>query len=56
MEQTSIKQYEELSPFLTKYPKAAGSLFQTYNDLKLSTWVKISTTHELTWMNSSAMD
>ncbi|KAM5539021.1 hypothetical protein V8D89_007244 [Ganoderma adspersum] len=28
--------YEELSPFLTKYPKAAGSLFQTYNDLKLA--------------------
>ena len=27
-------QYEVLSPFLPKYPKAAGSLFQTYNDLK----------------------
>ncbi|KAI0709052.1 tRNA intron endonuclease [Earliella scabrosa] len=28
--------YETLSPYLAKYPKAAGSLFQTYNDLKLA--------------------
>ncbi|TFK86374.1 hypothetical protein K466DRAFT_600376 [Polyporus arcularius HHB13444] len=28
--------YEALSPYLSKYPKAAGSLFQTYNDLKLA--------------------
>ncbi|KAI1796013.1 tRNA intron endonuclease [Ganoderma leucocontextum] len=28
--------YEALLPHLTKYPKAAGSLFHTYNDLKLA--------------------
>ncbi|KAI0731961.1 tRNA intron endonuclease [Fomitopsis betulina] len=27
--------YVELSKFLPKYPRAAGALFQTYNDLKL---------------------
>ncbi|KAI0808008.1 hypothetical protein C8Q74DRAFT_1363439 [Fomes fomentarius] len=28
--------YEVLLPYLTKYSKAAGSLFQTYNDLKFA--------------------
>ncbi|KZT02037.1 uncharacterized protein LAESUDRAFT_738899 [Laetiporus sulphureus 93-53] len=28
--------YPELSALLPKYPRAAGALFQTYNDLKLS--------------------
>ncbi|EJF65727.1 hypothetical protein DICSQDRAFT_77448 [Dichomitus squalens LYAD-421 SS1] len=27
--------YEALAPYLSKYPKVAGPLFQTYNDLKL---------------------
>ncbi|KAI0831158.1 tRNA intron endonuclease [Trametes gibbosa] len=28
--------FEVLAPYLPKYPKAAGALFQTYNDLKLA--------------------
>ncbi|KAL1947693.1 hypothetical protein VTO73DRAFT_13417 [Trametes versicolor] len=28
--------YEALSAYLPKYPKAAGALFQTYNDLKFA--------------------
>ncbi|KAI0374746.1 hypothetical protein BV20DRAFT_960901 [Pilatotrama ljubarskyi] len=28
--------FEAVSPYVTKYPKAAGALFQTYNDLKLA--------------------
>ncbi|KAH9854089.1 hypothetical protein C2E23DRAFT_81911 [Lenzites betulinus] len=28
--------YEALAPYLPKYPKAAGALFQTYNDLKFA--------------------
>lgn len=30
-----LPQYKALSEVLPKYPKAAGALFQTYNDLKL---------------------
>ncbi|KAH9949854.1 tRNA intron endonuclease [Amylocystis lapponica] len=28
--------HETLAPLLAKYPRAAGALFQTYNDLKLA--------------------